>query len=107
MEDKMAQSRLRWYGHLCRKGEDDVVKKVWGWDSEIKLSRGRPQQTWDGVLKKDIKKRGQWWRSGFRIERSGERRSISLPLLNRAIGDDDDDNDKLYCRLSREEHYCI
>ena len=34
IEDKMAQSRLRWYGHLSRKGEDDVVKKVWGWDRE-------------------------------------------------------------------------
>ena len=26
--DKMAQSRLRWYGHLCRKGGVDVVRKA-------------------------------------------------------------------------------
>ena len=31
---------------------------MWGWDSEISLSRGRPQQTWDGVLKKDMAKSG-------------------------------------------------
>ena len=35
IEDKMAQNRLRWLGHVCRKREDDIVKKVWGWDSEI------------------------------------------------------------------------
>ena len=57
IENKKAQNRLRWFGHVCRKGEDDIVKKVWGWDSEIKLSRGR-QQTWDGILKKDMAKRG-------------------------------------------------
>ena len=28
--DKLAQSRLRWFGHLYRKDETDVVKKVWG-----------------------------------------------------------------------------
>ena len=27
---------------------------MWGWDREVKLSRGRPQQTWDGVVKKDM-----------------------------------------------------
>ena len=56
--DKIAQSRLRWFGHVSRKEEDDVVKKVWLLDREVKLSRGRPEQTWDGVVKKDMKKRG-------------------------------------------------
>ena len=56
--DKMAQSRLRWFGHVSRKDEDDVVKKVWRLDRDVKLSRGRPEQTWDGVVKNDMKKRG-------------------------------------------------
>ena len=56
--DKMAQSRLRWFGHVSRKDEVDVVKKVWCLDREVKLSRGRPEQTWDGVVKNDMKKRG-------------------------------------------------
>ena len=84
--DKMAQNRLRWFGHVCRKGEDDIVKKVWGCDGEIKLSRGRPQQTWDGVLTKDMAKRGlvrEWaqdrehWRGAIYIPtlvKQGDRR---------------------------------
>ena len=59
IEDKMAQNRLKWFEHVCRKGEKDVVRKVWGWDSEIKLSRGRQQQTWDGVVKR-IWRREVW-----------------------------------------------
>ena len=56
--DRLAQSRLGWFGHVSRKDEVDVVKKVWWLDREVKLSRGRPEQTWDGVVKNDMKKRG-------------------------------------------------
>ena len=41
--DKLAQSRMRWFGHLYRKDENDVVKKVWEWDVKVKLSTGRPE----------------------------------------------------------------
>ena len=43
---------------MSRKDEVDVVKKVWCLDREVKLSRGRPEQMWDGVVKNDMKKRG-------------------------------------------------
>ena len=42
MGDVLAQNRLRWYGHLMRKLEGDVVKKVWKEGREVTLSRGRP-----------------------------------------------------------------
>ena len=79
IEDKIAQSRLRWYGHISRKGEEDVVKKVWGWNREVKVSRGRPQQTWDAVVKKDMEKRGlmkEWAQ-----DREEWRRAIHIPTL--------------------------
>ena len=44
IEDVLARRRLSWFGHLSREGQEDVVKKVWGWNSEVKLSRGRPAQ---------------------------------------------------------------
>ena len=56
IEDKLAQSRLEWFGHVFMKGEDDVVKKLWKRDSEVKLARGRPKQTWDAVVKKGMKR---------------------------------------------------
>ena len=51
IEDVLAQRRLSWFGHVSRKGQEDVVKKVWKWDGEVKLGRGRPEPTWDAVMK--------------------------------------------------------
>ena len=64
---------------------DNVVKKVWEWDSEERLSRGRPEQTWDAVVKRDMNKRGsvaEW------AQDRGDARSVSLPLLNKETCDE-------------------
>ena len=45
INDKLAQRRLSWFGHVSRKESEDVVRKVWAWDSEVMRSRGRPEQT--------------------------------------------------------------
>ena len=50
MADKLAEARLRWFGHVVRKGEEDVVKRVWRMDEDVKLKRGRPEQTWRQVV---------------------------------------------------------
>ena len=76
---------------MYRKDENDVVKKVWQWDKKVKSSRGRPDQTWDAVVKKDIKR--TCIKNWHTIEKSREVRSISLPLLSRETGNDDDDFD--------------
>lgn len=74
--DAMAQNRLRWYGHVARKQEDDIVSRVWRSGRGGKLGRGRPEQTWDQVVKGDMKARGlceemvkdrNEWRSAIRI----------------------------------------
>ena len=54
IRDVLARNRLRWYGHMVRKPEDDVVAKVWRKDWGKKFGRGRPEQTWDAVVKKDM-----------------------------------------------------
>ena len=79
MEDKLAQNRLRWYGHVSRREQEDVVNRVWRWDMGGKSSRGRPEQTWDGVVKKDMEKRGlseEWAQN-----REEWRRAIRIPTL--------------------------
>ena len=53
----MAQSRPRWYGHVMRKAEGDVVKRIWRDGQEEKWGRGRPEQTWDAVIKRDMRSR--------------------------------------------------
>ena len=79
IEDKLAHRRLSWFGHVSRKQSEDVVRKVWEWDSEVRLSRGRPEQTWRAVVKKDMKKRGL--REEWAQDRAGWREVIRIPTL--------------------------
>ena len=38
--------RLRWYGHVMRKGDEDWVKKCMEFRVEGRISVGRPRRTW-------------------------------------------------------------
>ena len=79
IEDKLAQRRLSWFGHVSRKQSEDVVRRVWEWDSEVTQGRGRPEQTWHAVVKKDMRKRGL--REEWAQDRAGWREAIRIPTL--------------------------
>jgi len=49
----LQQNRLRWYGHVLRKEDDDWVKKCTEYEVEDPRPRGRPKRTWREVVKKD------------------------------------------------------
>ncbi|XP_037869228.1 uncharacterized protein LOC119628996 [Bombyx mori] len=53
--DKMTENRLRCYGHIMRRDEDDVVKVALGLP-EQKKGRGRPPSTWWSNIERDLKK---------------------------------------------------
>ena len=43
--DRMAKvSTMRWYGHILRKEDENVIVKALKF--EMSCSRGRPKQTW-------------------------------------------------------------
>ncbi|KAH0461941.1 hypothetical protein IEQ34_009516 [Dendrobium chrysotoxum] len=47
VEDKIRESRLRWFGHVKRRPPDDPVRKVEVLDlTYVKKGRGRPKKTW-------------------------------------------------------------
>ena len=55
IEGKLRENRLRWFGHVYRRPEDAVVKRV----DRLALSsnvrgRGRPKLTLDAVIRKDM-----------------------------------------------------
>ena len=55
--DKMAKaSNMRWYGHVLRKEDENVMVKALNF--EVSGSRGRPKQTWKKVVENEIKKNG-------------------------------------------------
>ena len=53
----MRNDRLRWLGHVERKGEEDWVSKV----RKVEIGpsgRGRPFKKWEEVLRADKKEKG-------------------------------------------------
>ena len=50
------RSRLRWFGHVERKEDDDWVKKCTVLEVEGKRPRGRPKRTWNDVVGDDMKR---------------------------------------------------
>ena len=51
------QNRLRWYGHVLRKDDDDWVKKCMEHEVEGPRPRGRPKKTWIEVVREDCQAR--------------------------------------------------
>ena len=53
--DQARNGRLRWYGHVERREEDDWLKKSCNLEIEGRAPRGRPRQTWAQTVKDDLK----------------------------------------------------
>jgi len=49
----LQQNRLRWYGHVLRKEDDDWVKKCMEYEVEVP----RPNRTWREVVREDCQAR--------------------------------------------------
>jgi len=51
----LQQNRLRWYGNVLRKEDDDWVKRCMEYEVEGPRHRGRPKRTWTEFVEKDCK----------------------------------------------------
>jgi len=54
----LQRNRLRWYGHVLRKGDNDWVKKCMEYKVEGTRPRGRPKKTWREIVEKDCRASG-------------------------------------------------
>jgi hypothetical protein len=52
--DVIRRGRLRWYGHVMRKQNEDWVKKCISMEVAGKKLRGRPKLTWMDTVKSDL-----------------------------------------------------
>ena len=78
IEDKLMESRLRWFGHICRRPSESPVRRLEaGTDTKIVRGRGRPRSTWGRVIEFDMRLLGIWkemtlerdlWRDLIRVE---------------------------------------
>jgi len=56
VEEIVRRGRLRWFGHLERKNDDEWVKKCRNLKVEGEKCRGRGKKTWDDCLTEDMRK---------------------------------------------------
>ena len=49
----LQQNRLRWYGHVLQKEDNDWVKKCMEYEVEGARPRGRPKKTWREIVEND------------------------------------------------------
>ncbi|KAM3375418.1 hypothetical protein P3S68_014132 [Capsicum galapagoense] len=55
VEDKMREVRLRWFGHVMRRGRDAPVRRCERLVLDgFKRGRGRPKKYWREVIRRDI-----------------------------------------------------
>jgi len=52
------KSRLRWFGHVERKDDNDWVKRCITWEVEGIRPTGRPKKTWWDCVKNDMESLG-------------------------------------------------
>lgn len=55
---KIKEARLRWFGHVERREEDNPVKRVTKEEVAGKRGRGRPKKRWSDCVKEDMKEAG-------------------------------------------------
>ena len=55
---KMREGRLRWYGHVMRKDQEYVGKKMMEMELPQKRRRGRPKRRFLDVVKEDVEEFG-------------------------------------------------
>ena len=57
--DRMAKaSSIRWYGHVLRKEDENVIVKALKFEVSGSRGRGRPKQTWKKQVENEMKKNG-------------------------------------------------
>jgi hypothetical protein len=55
VSDVVRRGRLRWFGHVERKSDDDWVKGCQNLEIEGRAARGRGKKTWFQCVKDDMK----------------------------------------------------
>ena len=78
IEEKFIQHRLRWFGHVhWRSPEVPMHRGIIRWDNNVKRGRGRPNLTWEEIIKRNLKE----WNIPMELslDRSAWKEAIHVP----------------------------
>ncbi|XP_022188490.2 uncharacterized protein LOC111047127 [Nilaparvata lugens] len=64
---KMQEARMRWFGHVQRREEDNVGQRVQDLDLGGRRGRERPRMRWRDSVEADLPEKG--WRQGEEMDR--------------------------------------
>ena len=56
LECRLRKMRLRWFGHVKRRDENSILRRVMELEMEGRRPVGRPKKTWSKVVKEDTRK---------------------------------------------------
>ncbi|KAF3632917.1 hypothetical protein FXO37_27265 [Capsicum annuum] len=77
VEDKIRKVRLRWFGHVMRRGTDAPVRRCERLALDgFKRGRGRPKKYWREVIRRDMEK--LWLTEDMTLDRKVWRKSIRV-----------------------------
>lgn len=78
IDEAARQSRLRWWGHVQRMGEDRLPKQILESFVGGKRGRGRPRRRWEDSVGNDLDVRGFSWEEarGLALDRGKWRRVV-------------------------------
>ena len=57
IDECLRTNRLRWFGHVYRRENDDILKEMYNYEANRQRKRERPRTTWKRLLEEDLKKR--------------------------------------------------
>ena len=61
LQEKIQTSRLKWYGHVKRMGEDRLPRKAHETEMKGKRPRGKPRDRWLKGVEESVQKKGVDW----------------------------------------------
>ena len=56
LEQRLRRMRLRWFGHVKRRSENSILRRVMELEVEGRSPVGRPKKTWSKVVEEDMRK---------------------------------------------------